>query len=189
MFKIGDRVFLASTERCEKWVTCPDCFGKGALRVILGDDSQVSIVCECCSRGMDDMCRAQSIGRLKTWEYECAVQPIVIDGREIKEGPEGEKVTYYFNSGAHQRYIAYGENVFATEAEALDRSTAIAAERDAEEKKRLSFKEKPHKKWSWHVHYHRREIKDAQKKIAYHESKLAAIPNNFKEADKEEVAA
>ena len=43
MHNLGDTVWRATVKRSQVHVACPDCFGRRALRVILGDDSEVVI--------------------------------------------------------------------------------------------------------------------------------------------------
>ena len=53
MYKLNDKVWVAFLEHRENWVICPHCYGKRAITVILGDDSKVSIDCDCCRYGFE----------------------------------------------------------------------------------------------------------------------------------------
>ena len=44
-YKIGDHVWRAGFGSTDNYVTCPDCAGTKRLRVIMGDESVVSIAC------------------------------------------------------------------------------------------------------------------------------------------------
>ena len=51
----------------------------------------------------------------------------------------------------------------------------------------MKRKEKDTKTWAWNVHYHRKEIREAQKRIEYHTSKLNVAKLHVK-AEKEDAA-
>lgn len=170
-FKIGDQVWVAKNRGIERWITCPDCFGKRYLTVTLGDDSQVTIDCAGCARGYEP-----PRGVISTHDYEATVLNVELTSveSELKEGVEVER---YGHSGC---YREDGENVFATEAEAMVRADVFAKERKAEEEARLLRKEKETRTWAWNAHYHRSRIKDANKELVYHTAKLNAALQHVK---------
>lgn len=168
-FKIGDKVWVAKNNAKEEFIPCPDCLGKRYLTVTMGDDSQVTIDCVCCRRGYEG-----PAGVISTYEYQPIVLYVELTSveSELKEDVEVER---YGHSGC---YREDGENVFATEAEAKVRADIFAKERKAEEEARLLRKEKETRSWAWNAHYHRKCIKQAEKDLAYHASKLnAALPH------------
>lgn len=57
----------------------------------------------------------------------------------------------------------------------------MAAHADTAERARILGKEKGGRSWAWNATHHRREIKTAQERIAYHTSKLAVAALNAKE--------
>ena len=69
-------------------------------------------------------------------------------------------------------YEVPASELFRTEEEAKTRADEYAKELTDVEHKRLMAKEKDKRSWAWNVHYHRKAIKDAEKQIAYHTSKL-----------------
>lgn len=179
MFNIGDVVWQAHASQIQVWVICPECLGSGRLRVILGDDSEVSIPCICCERGYEG-----SPGKISTWEYQANAQQVTITGIESKLR-EGHLKTRYLVGC----YSGEEENIFATREEALERAAVLMREYQDEEKKRLGYKEKQHKTWAWNVSYWRREIRHAKEKIARAESRLAVVPKNVKDAEQREAGA
>lgn len=52
-FEIGQSVWWASFEPEEEQYPCPDCGGTGRLRVLMHDDTMVSIECDTCKRGYE----------------------------------------------------------------------------------------------------------------------------------------
>ena len=189
IFEIGDTIYVARTGRSQVARTCPECLGSGRLRVILGDESEVSIFCECCKQdGYADCWRQQSCGQQMVWEFVAKAEPIIVAGVEVKTTADETEVTYRYNWSECGGNLCYGKDAFATKEEALARATEIKAEHEADELQRLGRKEKQHQTWARNVAYHRQCIRKAQKDLDYHAAKLNAVPNNRKELDKQEVA-
>jgi Arc/MetJ-type ribon-helix-helix transcriptional regulator len=170
-FNVGDTVYQATAGQEQCWITCPECLGSGRLRVILGDDSEVSIACECCSRGYEG-----SPGRLQTYRFEGNVIERTITGMEVRQS---HPARYSFGCWSTEE-----TDLFATRDEACRRALVLVIEHDAEETKRLKYKKKNHKTWAWNVHYYRSGIRKAKEEIARYEARLAVAPKNVKEADK-----
>jgi hypothetical protein len=128
----------------------------------------VSVGCEGCQVGYDP-----PTGRIRVYDRAPRAKLETIVGFEV----EGEKVEYR-TDGSYR--IPEGE-IFDSEAAAMDAARAKAAAFDREERERISAKEKPTKTWAWHVTYHRRAIKEAERQIEYHTRKLNAARVNAKE--------
>lgn len=173
-FNIGDHAWLARAGQNQIWVTCSECLGSGRLRVILGDNSEVSIECVCCDRGYEG-----SPGKRQTYSFVSEAHVVIITGLEANV--RGETIHIRYSSAC---YHLEEENLFATREEAEARALVLVQEHEAEEAKRLRYKEKDHKTWAWNVSYWRREIRDAQKVIERAQARLNVAPHNPKEADK-----
>lgn len=167
-YAIGDIAWLASWTTTTTWVTCPDCGGQKAIRCILYDDSEVSIECSGCRRGYEP-----PAGVLQSYTSHYLAAPVCISGMEIT--PEG----CAYRSEGH--YSMPAENLFPTQEEAEARAKVLAAEHDAAERARLLRREKDTRTWAWHVHYHRKGVRDAEKQLAYHTSQLAVARVKAKE--------
>lgn len=162
-YQIGDTVWHASMKHSLKAVTCPDCFGRRALRVILGDDSEVVIDCQGCSLGYNP-----PRGHINVDVYEAEPDTLLIDRVELQQ-VNGEVVALYSGEG---RYHAKESDLFTTEVEARERAKALAIEHSETAAQNLKRKEKDTHTWAWNVTYHRRCIKQATRDLAYHTSKL-----------------
>lgn len=173
-FSIGDPAWRAHAGLDHIWITCPECLGSGRLRVILGDESEVSIACECCSRGYEG-----SPGKMQTYAFRGEAKPVIITGIETSQHGDDIRVVYKVNC-----WVIEEKDLFVTREEALTRAAFLVAEHEAEEKKRLGYKEKQHKTWAWNVRYWRSQIRHAKEEIARAEARLAMAPKNVKEADK-----
>ena len=169
MYKLGDKVFVAFLKSHEKWVTCPHCFGKRALTVILGDDSQVSIDCDCCRYGFEG-----SKGYLKSWGWVSGVKESTITKVE-QEWPE--KIEYGVDGG----YRVDQDKVFDTQVAAEIRAQELIIEQDKKELHCIQVKERVDRNWAWNVRYHRERIKQSEKDLEYHRAKLAVAQTHVKE--------
>ncbi len=167
MHKIGDVVWYAQIKTIEKYITCPHCFGDKCLTVILGDESKVSIDCECCREGM------YYRGQIQTWERIIDVCQYTIDRVEIKK----DEVVY----GLSCSYSVPATDVFLTREEAEVRATVLVEQKKNEEVQRLHNKEQYSRTWAWNATYHRNRIKLAEKDIVYHTAKLNVAKARAKE--------
>lgn len=158
-FEIGDEVWWAAWESSEDRLTCPDCCGEGRIRCIMGDGTEVSVECETCRCGYEP-----SRGYVTVYTRKPMAIPTTIVGMSI----EGDKIEWRTEAS----YIVEDERLFRTEDDAREKANEIAAEADRAERERIAHKEKPTHSWAWNATYHRREIRDAERKIEYHRSKL-----------------
>jgi hypothetical protein len=162
----------------ETHVTCPDCFGKKFLTVTLGDGvgSIVTIDCGTCSVGYDP---PSGIIRLPT--YTAELTTVRIDSVITKLVNEQEICLYSGDS----MYETPESDLFLIEEiqAATERADALAKEHTEEEAKRMLRKEKDTRTWAWNICYHRRQIKEAERQLAYHRAKLEAAAVHRKEKE------
>lgn len=158
--KIGDRVWYAQQKTVSKDVVCPECLGQKALTVTLGDGSTVSIDCAGCALGYEP-----PRGYVSYWDHIADVCLVTIDRVEAT----ADKIEYGFNGC----YRADAENLFTTEEQANIRALELAEKWNKEQLDRINQKEKNNHTWSWHVHWHRSQIRKAKKDLEYNEAKLA----------------
>lgn len=174
-FKIGDKVWVAHTRQIPKYITCPDCFGKKYLTVILGDDSRVTIECSGCSKGFNP-----ARGVIETFEMEPTTEEKVITGLEQRTEKGVIRVTY--------RFDCYGyddDRVHRTKEEAAVAAESLRQERLAEEKARINRKERETKTWAWNVHYYRQQVKNGLEQVKRYSEMLDAAKPHMK-AEKSE---
>lgn len=162
-FKIGDNVWLATCGTNLVKKTCPICFGKLKVRVILGDESQVETPCEACSKGYEG---AQ--GMVEEYEWEAKPELVTITGVNIRQTSLGNEIEYQ----TYRRGSFESDKVFATKEESEKVCAQEVLKQAADEKRRLEWnKEKTNKTYAWHVRYHLREAKDAQRKLEWHSAR------------------
>jgi len=165
-FNIGDTVYHASAGQENVWITCPECLGSGRLRVIMGDNSEVSIACVCCERGYEG-----SPGRIRSYQFLSQITEQEVTGIESRISGEGSSVRYMCGS-----WSAEEKDVFATREDAAARVTTLISEHEIEEVRRLRCKEKQTKTWACNVSYWKSEIRRAKETIARCEARLAVAP-------------
>lgn len=171
-FSIGDRVWFAQVETKSYKVPCSDCLGQRALTVIMGDGEHVSINCSACERGYYG-----SDGVETKNQYLPAVRSGIVRGVECS----GERIEYKIHISEHSYWSP--KAVFATEAEA--RADAEVLRLQSEEQAHAEFlrREKPTRSWAFNAGYHRREIKEGERRLAYHRAKLAVAKVKAKEPE------
>ena len=168
-FQIGDGVWFAAFASTETSVQCPECGGTGRLRVTFHDETTVSIECTRCQRGFDP-----PTGRVPCYDRKGLTEYAVITGVHV----ESDGVQYDM-PGAYHKAEA---EIFRSEDEARAAADALAAAYDAAERAKIAVKHNDKRSWAWNASYHRREIKEARRRIEYHESKLAVAAIKAKEA-------
>ena len=167
-FQMGDQAWRASFDSTPAYVQCPDCCGSGRLRVIMGDDQEVSIDCQNCTRGYHG-----PQGVLQVYERTPRAEPVTITGMEM----DADKIVYRTSTSR----TVDDADLFADEHQAVARAQEIGDQLGAEERARIANKEKDTRSWAWNASYHRKAIKEAERQIAYHTSKLAVAVLKAKE--------
>jgi len=170
-YNIGDRVWYAGREGIEERVICPECFGKKYLTVILGDDSKVTIDCAGCGGGYQP-----PKGYVTYYEQSVKVEEVIIYKVEI----ESNSVRYGFNKFDGRHYIVDDTEIRSTKKMAEIRAKELAEEWNEKELARIHQKKKNNHTWSWHVHYYRRQIREAERTIEYAKARLDAAKAHVK---------
>ena len=173
-YKIGDHVWRAGFGSTDNYVTCPDCAGTKRLRVIMGDESVVSIACAGCSVGYDP-----PTGYVKTYERSGAAMHGIVCKIEVR----GNGVEYGVGDAADAScyYSVKDTEIFDHRDAALAAAAILAAAANAAELAAIGRKEKDTRTWAWNAHYHRDCIRRAEKEIAYHTAKLNAAASHSRE--------
>lgn len=169
-YNVGDKVWWSKYERQEVKKTCPICFGKLRVRLILGDDSQVETDCTYCERGF------HQYGYVVEYEYVSAVELVEIDAKEVNEDGNGRQIEYRYN-----HYCLDDKNTFNTKEEAEKALREIIAKAQKSDLERVEYgKDKNPRKYSWHVGYYQRRKKDALRNIEFADKKIAFFKEKIK---------
>lgn len=163
-FKVGDKVWAATCGIKDISVPCPVCYGKLKISVILGNGDTHSIDCDFCGGRSYEGAKGYCIQN----EWFAAPEQFLITGMDIDD-----KITYKSRISNCSWRNFEEEDVFATKEEAEIRCQELVKQKNESEQKHFESKEKADKTYSWHVGYHKREVKRLQEQLAYH---LAKIP-------------
>lgn len=128
-YKIGDVVWAAFAERRDITETCPVCYGKKSVTLILGNEDSVILPCDYCGKGF-----GYPKGTVQEIRYVRGAEQRVITKVDVQIDGSGEKVQYQ-----SEHYVLYPERIFNTEQEALDCCEKIAAAMNEEQKKSATY--------------------------------------------------
>lgn len=171
-YNIGDTVWWATGGIREVRHECPVCYGKCCVTLILGNDDHVQTPCDYCGKGFEGP-RGYVIER----EYTTEVKEIVLSGKEIRETTAGRSVEYRHNS-----YILYDGIICDTkEGAEIERQKIADAHKISELERLQRGKDNNVKSYAWHVGYHQRQLKDAQRQIDYHSKKITYMKEKVKQ--------
>ena len=177
--QIGQVVYRARAwSYGDKRVPCPVCFGQMFVTLILGNGEHVKVECDGCGLGFNG-----PQGFVNAPCPGSSVTPLSVAGF-VQDGRGWEIIDT--NNSRHR----WGEEAFATEAEAEARRAALFAEalRDAAEAGERQARHK-RKGLTWKVRYHRDCIKRAERELAYHSRKLSDDLARQRKPTSGEVAA
>jgi hypothetical protein len=165
-YKVGDSVWIPRYGREQKTITCPICFGKKEVTLILGNGEYVVLPCSYCAQGYEP-----PGGTVAEYILEPRAELVVITGKETKEGRDGVTVEYKSTGG----YIHAEDRVFGTEAEAMAVAREMASEDQKQQDERTEYiKADKRKSFAWNAGYHLREAKRDRESAEYHE-KMARV--------------
>ena len=164
-YKVGDTVWYAKCRWESVSKTCPTCYGKTRVTLILGNGDSVILPCHGCAPGFQ-----YSTGKIQEYEYVVEAMPVTITGMRVEIKGEAEKVDY-----TSSFYSYPEEDLFPTEQEAAEKAKEKKAQLDEDQSKRAeSIKKNVRKSFSWNAHYHLSEAKKNRKQAEYHD-KMAVI--------------
>jgi hypothetical protein len=174
MFNIGDTAFVPKYGQTQTYITCPDCLGKKYLTVILGDESKVTIDCDCCREQFEPK------GMIRIYKWQSGVEQITIDGVETQQ--VGDKLKTRYRVGTHCCYHSYEEDeVFATAEEAQALSDIRTAEHEVDEQNQIENKKRwAHKSWASHVTYYRSALKHVEEEVERYKKLLSVAESKVK---------
>jgi hypothetical protein len=159
--QIGDEAWLAVAGVRKEAISCPVCAGKKTVTVILGDGARVVVGCEYCGKGYEG---PQGI----VYEYvqEPTAERVRVSSRRVEEEDGQRRVEYH----TARHYAGEGENLYATEAEAIARAQTIAAENDRHERdRRDGNRTRATKNAGWTAGYHMQRARKLREEAERHE--------------------
>ena len=179
-YQVGDIVWTGEWKPRNELVLCPDCGGTKTLRVILFDGTEYVLECDTCGQ------RAWHgpTGYVQTYRYAATAIELMVKG--LSSDCFGRDTGWQYSLGAEHsatccRSSVPESEIFLDEQAALEFAYAKGRQLAINSDAQFVMKEKPNKKWSWHVSYHRQTIARLEKDLAYHRRKLQIARDKAKE--------
>lgn len=161
-FAIGQQMWMAVGNSEQTQHPCPICNGNLGVTIILGTGEHLGVLCDGCGLGFDG-----PRGFIKEWEQHPRAVSFVIGS--VKGFRDGEWEVLSTEGG-----WAYFKDLFVTEAEALG-AAVINAEKQHESNMQSRQRiKKSAQHLTWSARYHRDCIKDLQRQIDWHTSRLSS---------------
>ena len=174
-FSVGDYAWYAKCEWDAVQKTCPSCFGKKEVILILGNDERVVLPCCGCASGYDP-----PKGYITEYEYVVKPELIIITGMNIEINDQVEIIEY---QSGHYRYKE--NDIFATSEEAERKAKGKKANLEKEQKTRADLiKKNVHRSFAWNAQYHIRQAKRCREEALRHDEKARLYKNRTKKASK-----
>jgi hypothetical protein len=180
-YQIGDTAFTAEANSwAEVEVPCPICFGHRRVTLTLGNGEALHMDCEACNVGYQG-----PSGVVRDWQTRSSTRSVIVTGveqyRDHDEDDSPIKWRYMLDVNATVKEA----DLYSTRDEAETRRVVMHAEAEQDAKRRnesnMLSKARRH---SWSASYARAEIKEARRKIAYHEGRMQEVSERAGEETK-----
>jgi len=169
--KVGDVLWMAKFRACAKQRRCSICKGRKSVWVVNVEGEEWEVACESCGKGFD-----ASPG-VETYYDEApeAVRFEVASIPRVTVEPGGVVIELRSTSGDYATFAS----LYADEAAAWLTSVQNMRQRETEnmthDAKRNQIVVENH---AWSVRYHQDQIKDAERRMAWHRGKLLDYQTN-----------
>ncbi len=163
--KIGNTVWLAICGTENITITCPCCYGRKKVKVILGNGEIVEVPCESCGLGYSG-----PQGTINEYKWVARVEQSIISEISGRDTIEGFKIdSIYCGYSENKNYFSDTTDIFNTKEEAEQRCLEKIAEHDKEVEQRLKWsKERATKSYAWHVRSHLKEARECERRLKWH---------------------
>ncbi len=159
-FAIGDVKWQPSHAPEKVTIPCPECAGKLAVTVILGDGERVGVPCEACGLGFN-----WPRGVIEEWSYTPRAIRFEIGS---VSSMHDDRWTVESTSGGWGMY----HELCDTEEEALTVSRQKCAEQYESNMQSRQRHKKNVARAVWSVRYHREQIKSLTQQLEWHQAKV-----------------
>lgn len=155
-FAIGQTLWMPVGEAEKNRQSCPVCAGQLAVVVILGSGEHVGVPCDACGHGFDG-----PRGYIEEYEQHPRAAKFVI--ASIESFHNGVWCLRSETGAWHEL-----NDLYATEAEALDVAVKRAAEQHERNMQSRQHKRQSAQRHGWSIQYHRSCIKDLERQLDWH---------------------
>lgn len=171
-YSVGDAIWHSRYGINPVVKTCPVCFGKKEVTLILGNGDEVVLKCEYCVKGFNE-----PSGTITEYEYVAAASQRTITAINSVVTVNGEEREYMCGFTR----LKNGD-IFDTEGEALVRSEYEAKEARKEQETKIEYlKKSKAKSFSWNAGYWMSQIRNAKKNIEQWEKRVQLCKARSKE--------
>ena len=161
-FEIGKTYWMPTLRPENIQVPCPICYGNKSVSLILGNGEQVVVECEGCGLGYEG-----ARGFVGDYSYEAGVKPFTVAGVESMNGDD-----WWLRS--EQGSTARWKDLEQSEALGLEQSKRKMRETlDGNMYSQTARSKHARNHVPWTVRYHEDCIREIEKKIAWHRSKVS----------------
>ncbi len=159
-FAIGQVMWMAAHQPRKVTKPCPVCFGHLEVKVILGNGELATVPCDACGLGFNG-----PQGTVEEYEYDPQVEQFIIAGVQSMYNDRWYVVS---TTGATCDF----NDLWDTKELAETRALLNAHEQRERNMQTLQTKKKSIQRHGWSVRYHRDKIKDLERQIAWHKSRI-----------------
>lgn len=159
-FELGKQYWCPKLHPIQDKVTCPICAGHLTVMVTLGDGQRVVVPCDACGLGYDG-----PRGWIREYSYEPQAERFIPSTVSSMSGG-----SWWLLSEAGESHA--WSDCYATEEEAMAESRKRMAEIAERNHQSRCHRKKALSKTAWSIRYHREQIKDLERQIAWHQSKI-----------------
>lgn len=163
-YQVGDRPWYARFARYDEVrVPCPVCYGKREVKLILGNDDEVTLPCDYCGKGYE-----APTGTVVEYQRTAEARQVTITAVDITETLSGVLRRYHWCDG----YCADAEDLLGTEAEANVRAREKAEAQRLDEESCVEYlKKKAKASFSWNAGYWLKEANRCRRDAERYEEK------------------
>lgn len=157
-------------------VPCPVCCGKLAVTLILGDGTEVGIACDACGKG-----HSSPQGTVSGYVREAGALEVTILRTmryDVVHDERGEAWWIEVASPGRQNFQVDFASLRPTREEALEHSRIAMEKMDEDERaQRAGLKKRDRlDNYAWNAYYHKKQIEELERSLAWHKAKLTAAP-------------
>jgi hypothetical protein len=179
VFSLNEIVFVTTFSAHEQvLIECPECNGDKFVTVLAGRNPPVTVACENCKAhglGLEEFSRGTVVQNIARG----SVLTAKITGIEIRN--DG-RVEYRTSKGIFDQ-----SHIFALGSQLAQLSADLMAkEYNDAEAERHTRKHRCDRTWAWNASYHRKEIKEAQRRLEYNTRALSVAARLAKKAKTDE---
>ncbi len=167
-FAIGEQLWRAAADPAQQWETCPCCFGKLKIMMVLGNGEELTINCEMCAQGWREPSGKVRTHQVRYSPRSFTPQRVSMSGNDIHYSEASPDATCYNYADASK--------LTRDRSECQAQCDLLNAEHAAEEEGRLVHQLIQKKKsMAWSVGYWRNQLKKCEQEAERLRERLGIV--------------